>query len=153
MNRMLLYKGIFSVFVGLFLVAQIYAYTTPEIVSIQVLNNHSTQTTIFAELAESSEERKIGLSYRNSIGIDEGMLFVFKNDGFHSFWMKDMNFPLDIIWLDKEQTVIHIEQAVSPDSFPQSFSPQTPARYVLEVKANAVETLGIEIGTQLDIDF
>lgn len=57
-----------------------------------------------------------GLSGRKSLGQDEAMLFVFQSPGIYKFWMKDMNFPLDIIWLDKDRKVIHIEHNLSPST-------------------------------------
>jgi len=63
------------------------------------------------------------------------MLFVFENPGIHGIWMKDMKFPIDIIWLDKDMSVISKELNVSPDTYPQVFYPSREAYYVLEVKA------------------
>jgi len=62
---------------------------------------------INVELANTNASREIGLSYRTSMNQDEGMLFVFDKIGKYGFWMKDMNFPLDILWLDEEGRVIY----------------------------------------------
>ena len=81
----------------------------------------------------------------------EGMLFVFETDDLHSFWMRDMLFSIDILWIAMDGTVVHIEPSVSPDSFPQTFTPPTPARYVLEVPAGFATEHGIEVGTRTEI--
>jgi len=90
---------------------------------------------IKAEIAQSPEERKQGLSERENIEQNSGMFFVFENEGHHGIWMKDMNFPIDIIWIDESLNIVHIAESVSPETFPEVFSPPIPARYVLEVNA------------------
>src|SRR3989344_8940875 len=57
------------------------------------------QKTIFIEIADTQEKQKKGLSGRDNLPEDSGMLFVFKEEGHHQFWMKDMNFSIDIIWI------------------------------------------------------
>jgi uncharacterized membrane protein (UPF0127 family) len=91
---------------------------------------------ITAELAVTDEERALGLMFREKIAPDQGMLFVFEEEGMHSFWMKNTRISLDILWLDKERRIIHIEQDVPPckeDPCP-SYSSKIPAQYVLELK-------------------
>ncbi|QQG38342.1 MAG: DUF192 domain-containing protein [Candidatus Kaiserbacteria bacterium] len=90
-------------------------------------------------VADTDEERQLGLSGREGLAQDEGMLFIFPEDGLHAFWMKDMLFSIDILWLSAEGKIVHIEKSVSPDTFPSSFSPSAPARYVLELPAGFSE--------------
>ena len=92
-------------------------------------------TTLQVEIAQTTEQKITGLSYRPSLAEGRGMLFIFDTDGEHGIWMKDMQFPIDIIWIDAAMKVVHIEQAVAPDTYPQVFASPTPARYVLEVPA------------------
>jgi len=101
-------------------------------------------------IADTSELRARGLSGTTMLSPDEGMLFVFDTDGLHSFWMKEMLIPIDILWTDANSSVVHIEHAVSPDSFPQTFTPPLPARYVLEVPAGFATEHGIEVGSKLE---
>lgn len=102
----------------------------------------STQTLILdgerieLELAETPEEMMRGLSGRASLPDGHGMLFVYPEDTVPSFWMKNMHFPIDIIWLDRNWKVIGVEKNISPSTYPQTFSPQKPVRYVLEKNAN-----------------
>ena len=100
--------------------------------------------------ADSAIERQRGLGGRTELSPDTVMLFSFPLDGLHGIWMKDMRFAIDIVWLDSERRVIHIEERVSPDTFPQTFRPDTPARYVVEMNAGTVKALGIEKGQQLE---
>ena len=74
------------------------------------------------------------------------MLFVFPADGRHSFWMKDMLFSIDMLWLDANGRVVHVEKGVSPATFPQTFTPSSPSRYVLEVPSGFCDAHGIEVG-------
>ena len=87
------------------------------------------------EIAETPEQREMGLSHRKSLKMGRGMLFVFTHDDRHAMWMKDMQFPIDIVWIDASMTVVHIERMLTPETYPQVFSSPVPARYVLEVPA------------------
>tara|TARA_B100001179_G_scaffold232730_1_gene226842 strand:+ start:5973 stop:6476 length:504 start_codon:yes stop_codon:yes gene_type:complete len=100
------------------------------------------------QLAESFIERATGLSDHESLNQDEAMLFVFETDNQHSFWMKDMDFAIDIIWLNQNKEIIFIEDSVSPDTYPESFAPDTAARYVVEVAAGFVQQNMISVGDQ-----
>jgi uncharacterized protein len=104
-------------------------------------------TSVRVELADTLDERVRGLSGRESLSEGEGMLFVFPEDGRYGFWMKDMNFSIDIIWLSSAGKVVHIAENVPPDSYPASFQPAEPARYVLEVPAGFAKAHNIALGS------
>jgi hypothetical protein len=74
------------------------------------------------------------------------MLFVFDKEGYYGFWMKEMNFPIDIAWLDKDKKITLIEKNVLPETYPQIFNPKSKNLYVLETKAGFFEKFGIKIG-------
>jgi uncharacterized membrane protein (UPF0127 family) len=96
---------------------------------------------ITAELAITDQERARGLMFREKINPDQGMLFVFEKERRHSFWMKNMVISIDILWLNKEKQIVHIEERVPPcreDPCP-SYASKIPAMYVLELKAGSVE--------------
>ncbi len=99
--------------------------------------------TVSAEVADTPALRATGLSGRTKLEEGHGMWFVFEEDGPWAFWMKDTLIPLDIIWVSAEGRVVHIARGVQPESYPQSFAPATPARYVLEVPAGWAKTHGI----------
>ena len=83
------------------------------------------------EVADTDAKRTLGLSGRESLK-EGGMLFVFDTPGNYGFWMKDMRFPIDIIWLDESYHVVDIARNVGPDTFPHIFYPPYPVKYVLE---------------------
>lgn len=102
--------------------------------------------TIVIEVVESQEARTQGLGGRKKLKQDKGMLFVFQNSDRHAIWMKDMNFPLDILWLDDTKQVIHIEEDVAPETYPQTFTSNNPAKYVLEVNSGFVQEHRVKVG-------
>jgi uncharacterized membrane protein (UPF0127 family) len=107
---------------------------------------------VTAELAVSDEEKQLGLMFRESIEPDQGMLFVFGEEGIQSFWMKNTLIPLDMFWLDREKRVVHIEPNVPPcpkDPCP-SYQSNIPAMYVLELKAGSSEARKIKLYDRLD---
>src|SRR3989344_6369116 len=85
------------------------------------------------EIALSADEKQKGLSGRDYLTKNRAMLFVFRQSGSYSFWMKNMKFPIDIIWLDDELKIIGLEKNINPNTFPEKFSPPSPAKFVLEV--------------------
>lgn len=101
------------------------------------------------EYATTEAEREKGLSGRESIPSDYGMLFVFPKDDFYGFWMKDTLVPLDIFWLDSKGQVVSILRDVATSTYPNVFYPTTPARYVLETVAGFARVHNILNGTPL----
>ena len=97
-------------------------------------------------LVQTPEERQMGLSGRTNLPANTGMLFVFENSGQYGFWMKDMLFSIDIIWLSADKRIVYIEKNVKPETFPKAFSPKDPALYVLEVEAGFSDKNNIQIG-------
>lgn len=105
---------------------------------------------LYVEIAQTSEEKAQGLSGRESFKEDQGMLFIYDEAGFYSFWMKDMLFPIDIIWIDENFEIVDVTKNIQPDSFPQIFQSQKPAQYVLEVNAGFSDQNSIQIGDKAD---
>ena len=105
--------------------------------------------TISVEIADTQDERTQGLSGRKELLKNNGMLFVFDHPDRYSFWMKEMRFPIDIIWLDENFSVIMIAESIPPESFPKSFTPDAPALYVLEVPAGFSEENHLVEGDRL----
>ncbi|MFT7327866.1 MAG: uncharacterized membrane protein (UPF0127 family) [Crocinitomicaceae bacterium] len=101
------------------------------------------------QISDRPDERRVGLSNHTSLGKNEAMLFVFDTPGPHSFWMKNMDFPIDIIWLDSNKEIIYIEEDVSPETYPKSFFPNKNATYVLEVVSGFSKKNNIQIGNKL----
>jgi uncharacterized membrane protein (UPF0127 family) len=103
-------------------------------------------TSLEVSVADNLNERIAGLSNTPFLPEHVVKLFVFGSAGNHSIWMKDMNYSLDILWLDEEGLVVHIEEDVSPDTFPQSFASPVPAWFVVEANAGFVATNQISLG-------
>lgn len=110
-------------------------------------------TTVQVEVADTDAARTQGLSGRSSLAEGRGMLFVFDTPGTYGFWMKDMNFPLDIIFANASGTIVTIYPNLSPDSYnktpPDIFYPTSPAKYVLEVPAGFAAAHGVGVGQQI----
>lgn len=102
-------------------------------------------------IADEPEERRQGLSGVAEIGDLEGKLFVFDQMGQHSIWMKDMEFPIDLIFIDNNLRVVDTIENVRPDSYPQTFTSDKPARFVLEVNAFFVNSFQVEEGQKVSI--
>ena len=90
-------------------------------------------TRYILEVADTDFLRERGLSYRTSLAPQTGMLFVFDTPRVSRFWMKDMNFPIDIIWLSEDLKVVYIKKDARPEFFPETYEPKENAKYVLEV--------------------
>lgn len=107
---------------------------------------------IYAELAVTDQERQLGLMYRECLNPDQGMLFVFEREEIQSFWMKNMKFSIDIIWLDRDKRIVHIEKNVPPcknEDCP-SYAPPVSSKYVLEIKQGYSEEYDLKLYDRID---
>ncbi len=109
-------------------------------------------TVIAVEIADDVEERRVGLSEHIFLDSDRGMLFLFDGPSRPPFWMKDMDFPIDIVWLH-DGTVVGIESDVQPVTVedPPSVRPIVDIDQVLEVNAGFAAKHGLKTGQMLDI--
>ncbi|MAJ97646.1 hypothetical protein CL644_02845 [bacterium] len=103
-------------------------------------------TPVKVEVADTPEERVNGLSGRSQIPTNQGMLFVFETPGTYSIWMRNMQFSLDIFWIDADGVIIDMWENAHPDSYPQVYEPRSDALYVLETIAGFAEVYNIDIG-------
>ncbi len=101
------------------------------------------------ETVSDTAGRQKGLSGRSHLPQQQGMLFVFQSSDDYGIWMKDMNFALDIIWLDSDWRVIGLAENVQPSSYPQSFYAETDSLYVIEISAGEVARAGLRIGDRV----
>lgn len=121
-----------------------------EITDLKTAQVKINGTTIEAEIADGFLSRMRGLSGRESLGENKGMLFIFGNSAVQSFWMKDMNFAIDIIWFDNDKVVGFAENAQPPkDGNISSFRSPSAVNKVLEINAGSVKKLGIKIGDNI----
>lgn len=98
-------------------------------------------------IVDTPEEKEKGLGGRAGLAQGEGMLFAFPKDDEYGFWMKDMRFAIDIIWLSAGGVVVHIEKNVSPNTYPHVFKPKEAARYVLELPAGYTDVYTVHPGS------
>lgn len=90
-------------------------------------------------VADTTEKITKGLSDVEKLEENEGMLFVFPDEGERIFWMKDMNFPLDILWFNSNNEIVHIEENVLPENYPDKYGEGVSAQYIMEFNAGFVE--------------
>lgn len=137
-------KTIIAVLIGglLLVVLVIFLWTRPQHINVQV-----NDRTYNLEVADTTAAREKGLSDRSSLPTQNGMLFEFNRPGPYCFWMKDMRFPLDIIWLDNQKRVVFIEPHLSPQTYPRSYCSDKSARYVVELNAGQAQQAGLKTGT------
>lgn len=100
------------------------------------------------EYADTEQERVNGLSGRDKLDQNHGLLFVFNQSSKQCIWMKDMKFNIDILWLDHDKKVTKIEENVSPDTYPTSYC-QGDTKYVIELNSGDVQGNGIQVGQKL----
>lgn len=106
-------------------------------------------TTITIEYARTPDEQLKGLSGRAALPEGNGMLFVFDSLDAHPFWMPDMKFAIDMIWIGKDKKIVYIKDNATPESYPAVFKSGTPALYVLEVPSGFAAKSGWIVGTPL----
>lgn len=104
---------------------------------------------IFLEFASTENERELGLSERNSLKSDSGLFFVFDYPDFYGIWMRNMKFPIDILWIDEKFCIVSISENIFPETFPKIFYPTKKSLYILETNANFVKKSGIKVGDVL----
>ena len=91
-----------------------------------------------ADIAGTSAQQQTGLAIKSVLKENQGMLFPFANEGVQAFWMKDMKFPIDILWIDKNNTIVYVQPNLPPCVNGQTcpiYQPSVKVIYVLEVVA------------------
>lgn len=106
-------------------------------------------TIVTAELATTAQEEESGLSGRSNLAEGTGMLFVFDPAKVPGFWMKDMRFSLDILFIAPDGTIVTIFPDLSPSTYPNAFHPISPVKFVLEVPAGFAAAHNIAIGQKV----
>jgi hypothetical protein len=112
---------------------------------------HIGDVPLNVEVADTPEKRTQGLSGRDSIKPIQGMLFVFDRPDYYGFWMKDMQFPIDIIWISADLKVVGITTGLLPSSYPKTYEPPEPILYALETPRYFSESFGIKTGDSVEI--
>jgi len=113
--------------------------------------------TVNIEIADTGEERSRGLSDRESLCSDCGLLFIFDEPGFYPFWMRRMNFDIDILWI-RNNKVVDITYGAKAPPKNEFEAPKTiyqskfPADMVLEVNSGWVKKKEIKVGEKVEIE-
>ena len=107
------------------------------------------EKTFWVLVADTLEKRALGLSGREKLPSEHGMLFAFGKLGDYPFWMKDMNFAIDILWINENEKIVHILEYIAPETYPEAFTSPKEALYVLELPEGTVEQADIKLGDKV----
>ena len=109
---------------------------------------------LYVELAVTPEERSRGLMFREHLDPDKGMLFIYPDEGVHSFWMKNTLIPLDMVWINGNREVISISKDVQPCQTSQcpQIGPGEKVQYVLELNGGTSDEIGLALGDKITFD-
>lgn len=117
---------------------------------LSIFKNDSLIQTIEVEFAKNDMERSLGLMYRSSMDEHQGMWFIFPEEAPRSFYMRNTEIPLDIIYLDKDKKVVSIAKNARPYD-ETSLPSEKPAMYVLEINGGLSDKWGIEKGDRMEV--
>ncbi len=106
---------------------------------------------VTVELAATPAQRVQGLSGRAALAADHGMLFVFPAVDRYGFWMKDMRFPIDIVWIRDDGSIVSVNNSVLPQTYPTDFYPVEPVRFVLELPAGFATSYHLIAGSKITL--
>jgi len=116
------------------------------------INEHE----ITVELVQTQKARENGLSKRNSLNENHGMLFIFEPSSYPQMWMREMNFPIDIIWINKNYEIVYIKKQALPCPRNQNlctlYTPGKPAQYVLEITSGDCDKYNIKVGDIVEMN-
>lgn len=142
---------VFSSCLLLILVKAFLPNHRPEKQNKVCLKNHCFDV----ELAITPEERSTGLMFREKLDSQKGILFVFNQEGKHSFWMKNTLIPLDIIWINENKEIVFISENTQPckTSSCSTIEPTEKAKYVLEINSGISKNIGLSFGDKAKIEY
>ena len=116
--------------------------------ALHLFKNDSVIATLEVEFAETDYETQTGLMYRSSMNDNESMLFIFPDEAMHSFYMKNTEFSLDIIFIDGQGRIASFQKGAQP--FDQTgLSSKVPVKYVLEINAGLADKWNLAVGDSI----
>ena len=141
-----------TLLLALFLVACTTRETDSDVSTVTLLGPDGEKARFQVEVVQTDAERRQGLMSRESLGKNRGMLFVFEDEDFRSFWMKNTLIPLDIFYFDAEGVLVSLRtmQPCEADPCP-GYPSGHKAKYALEVNAGVADREGIDIGWTLEL--
>ncbi|OGZ33897.1 MAG: hypothetical protein A2Y98_03465 [Candidatus Portnoybacteria bacterium RBG_19FT_COMBO_36_7] len=141
---------IFSIFILLIFAAFLlsFQYNLRSFAGLKPL--YINDVKILVEVADTAQKQVQGLSGRSSLPENQGMLFIFDRPDHYSFWMKEMNFTLDFIWISGRQ-IVQINENIQPQDYqpPKTLTPNEKVDMVLEVNAGLVQKMNIKVGDKI----
>ncbi len=143
-------KILFPAIVVLLLVTTFYYLRNPLQTTVKIRN-----TTFIVDVAVTAKEKELGLGNRNSLAYDHGMLFVYDHKELFPFWMKNMRFPIDILWIEDKIIVDITKNVPIPENSTKKlpvYHPIVPVDTVLEVNAGITDRFNISVGDRIDIN-
>jgi uncharacterized protein len=140
-----------AAFVVLALLAAGEVVCGPAVIPLKLPSGKVLQT----ELMINDEDRQMGLMFRPSLPLDRALLFVFETPDFHGIWMRNCKFPIDIVWLDAEHKVVHVQEAAPPCKAEKAedcaiYTPLRKASYVVEINSGQARKEKIVVGSALE---
>lgn len=153
MNKLLIIFGIFFVLLVAFVLSQNYVqnFSFSQKTPKAIINNQ----TFNLLLAKTDKEKRIGLSEKESLPENSGMLFVFEKPDSYSFWMKEMQFPIDIIFI-KDNKIVTIYTDLKPPKTQEEslpiYKPDEPADMVLEINADLARKYNLKKGGEVKLE-
>ena len=117
------------------------------------ISNRFESRIFLANVADTEEKQNQGLSGTLKLDPDRALLMVFPHKDRWGIWMKDMNYPIDVAWLDESQGIVHVEHSMRPDSYPESvYRPKRPSKYVVELPAGTLGRMNVRVGDKIRIE-
>ena len=107
---------------------------------------------IAVDTAITPKAQALGLSFRPALSEDEGMLFIFDKPGKQNFWMKDMNFPIDIIWISEDKKIVYIKKDARPELYPETYGGEQNSKYVLELVSGFSDKYNLKEGDKVSFE-
>ena len=111
----------------------------------------STLATVAVNVSDTFDERFTGLSDHDSLGPDEGMLFVHPREATHGYVMREMAFPIDMVFVAENGTITTIHHAELPPEGEDSPTYEGYGKYVVEIPYEYTTDHGIEVGDRVEI--
>lgn len=118
---------------------------------LKKMDSDSILVKLNIEIADDDYQTETGLMYRNSMLENEAMLFIFPDENYRSFYMKNTKFPLDIIYISEQKKIVSIQENAQP-MLETSLPSNAPAKYVLEVNAGLAKKWQLATGDVMEFE-
>lgn len=109
-------------------------------------------TTLTATILDTDASREKGLSGLTGLKKDKAVIMVFNQPGRYGIWMKEMDFPIDVIWLNQDKKIVHLVSNMTPDSYPKTFIPPLEAQFIIEANVGTIAKNNLKVGETVRTD-